>query len=87
MSFNQGCFLSLLNPTSPTPIRLLTSRVNNPRIKSTASGDTFGSLGNSMLSWIIDFCNSSVDLALNGLCFVVVKIKREKKGNTTYMAI
>lgn len=66
--FNQGCFFNRLNPTSPTPIRFETSRVNNSRIKSMASGEIFGSLGNSIGSFKIDFCNSSFVLALKGLC-------------------
>lgn len=72
MSFNHACFLSLLKPASPTPMRLVISRVSNARIKSTASGETFGSLGNSMASFRMDFCNSSFVFALNGLCCVLL---------------
>lgn len=67
MSFNHACFLSRLNPPSPTPIRFVISRVNNARIKSTPSAETFGSLGKSILSFKMDFCNSSFVFALKGL--------------------
>lgn len=67
VSFSQGCLFNRLNPDSPTPIRCEISRFNSSRMKSMASWDILGSLGNSTGSEMIDFCRSSLDLALNGL--------------------
>lgn len=88
VSFSQGCLFNRLNPDSPTPIRCEMSRFSSSRMKSMASWDILGSLGNSTGSEMIDFCRSSLDLALKGLykhCNCQVSILSSNLNGSTHI--